>query len=90
MRGQQDGEQLLELEVRERLVHHRLDVLDALPRTLLGLESARVGDRGGGAIGGQLQQVDVVVGEGAVGERADVQHADHLARARAAAHPTAT
>ena len=62
----------------ERRVGHRLHVLDPLARGALGLEEARVLDRERGPVGHELQQLDLVVLEGAGHERADVQDAAHL------------
>ena len=62
----------------ERGVRHGLHVLDPHARGSLGLEEARVLDRERGAVGHELQQLDLVLVEGAVAERADVEHAAHL------------
>ena len=60
---QQHGEELVELEVRERGVRDRLDVLEPLARAPLGLEQARVLDRERGAVGRELEQLDLVARE---------------------------
>ena len=75
---QEDAEQLVHLEMRESRVGHRLDVLDPLARGALGLEEARVLDRERGPVGHELEQLDLVLAEGARNERADVEHAAHL------------
>jgi hypothetical protein len=73
---QQLLEQVFQLEVRERRVRHLLDVLELPADVPLRLVQARVLDRDRGAVGGELQHLDVLVPEGAPGERADVEHAD--------------
>ena len=60
-------------------VGHGLHVLDPLARGALGLEEARVLDRERGTVGHELQQLDLVLVEGAVMERADVEDPAHLA-----------
>ena len=75
---QQDLEQFVELEVGERHVHHRLDVLDPLAGTPLRLEGPCMVDRERCPVGRELEELDVVVAECAVLQHADVEHADHL------------
>ena len=72
---QEHREELVHLEVRERRVGDRLDVLDPLAGGALGLEEARVVDRERGAVGDELEQLDLVRRELAYDERADVEHA---------------
>ena len=75
---QEDVEQLVHLEMGERGVGHRLDVLDPHARGALGLEEARMLDRERSPVGHELQQLDLVLVEGAETQRADVEHAAHL------------
>ena len=63
----------------ERSIGDGLDVLEPLARPSLGLEGAGVVDRQGGAVGGELQELDLVFRECPIVKRADVQHADCLA-----------
>ena len=76
---QEHAEQIIERKVGERGVGDGLDVLEPLARPSLGLEGAGVVDRQGGAVGGELQQLDFVVREFPMVERADVQYADRFA-----------
>ena len=76
--GQEDIQQLVHLEVGERGVGHGLHVLDPHARGALGLEEARMLDRERGTVGHELQQLDLVLVEGAEVERADVEDAAHL------------
>ena len=76
---QEHAEQLIERQVGERGVGDGLDVLEPLARPSLGLEGAGVFDRQGGAVGGELQELDLVVRERPMVKRADVQHADRFA-----------
>lgn len=73
---EQDGEQLVHLEVRERRVRHRLQLLEAPARRALGLEEPRVVDRERGAIGCEFEQLDVAAAEDARHERPDVDDAE--------------
>ena len=70
--------------MRERDLGDRLEALDAvggllglLPCASLSLEQAGVVDGDGDSVGGELQQVPVVLAEGPRRERPHVQHADH-------------
>jgi hypothetical protein len=79
-------EELLLREVGERRVGDLLDrsqlagdELRCLARVALVRVELRLRDRERGAVGGELQEVAVVVGELARGEAADVQDADHPA-----------
>ena len=65
--------------MRECGVGYGLEVLEPPARRVLGLVRAGVVDRDRGAVAGELQQVDVVDGELARHERANVQHAHDLA-----------
>jgi hypothetical protein len=76
--GQQHLEQLLELEVGQRRVRDRLDVLEPLARGAFGRECAGVLDRERGAVGGELQELRVGRRELARPQRADVEDADRL------------
>ena len=75
---QQDLEQFVELEMGERHVHHRLDVLDPLAGTPLRLERPCMVDRERCPVGRELEQLDVVGRELRVAQAAHVEHADHL------------
>ena len=63
IRGRRTVEQLVDLEVGERGVGHRLHVLDPHARGALGLEQPRVLDRERGAVGHELQQLHLVLVE---------------------------
>ena len=76
---EQLGQQLLLREVGERRVGDLLQRLELPACGTLGEEQLGVVDRQGGAVAGPLEQVAVLVGEVARGERADVQHAEHAA-----------
>ena len=83
---QQLLEELLLRQVGERRVGDLLhrpqlarDELRRLARVALARVELRLRDRERGAVGGQLQEVAVVVGELARGEAADVQDADDAA-----------
>src|SRR5579872_4190167 len=52
---QQNGEELVELEMRKRDVRDHLHVLELCPCALLRLEGACVLDRERGTVGGELQ-----------------------------------
>ena len=64
--------------MRERRIGHRLHVLDPLARGALGLEEPRMLDRERRPVAHELQQLDLVVVEGARPERADVEDAADL------------
>ena len=70
---------LAELEVRQRDVRHHLQALQLQARLALGRVDPRVLDRDGRPVGGELQKLDLVLGELPGGERADVKHADDSA-----------
>ena len=53
-------------------------MLDPLARRALGLEQARVLDRKRRPVGDELEQLDLIVLEGAEPERADMEDAAHL------------
>ena len=76
---QEHAEQFIECQVGEGGVGDRLDVLKPLARPSLGLVGAGVFDRQGGAVGGELQELDLVVRELPMVKRADVQHTDRFA-----------
>ncbi len=71
-------QELPDLEVGERRVGHGLHILDPLAGEVLRLERARVLDRERGAVGDELEQLDLVVLEIPRDERADVEDAGHL------------
>ena len=66
------------------------DALRRLARVALALVELRLLDRERGAVGGELEEVAVVVGELARGEAADVQDADDAALRRAAGRRAGT
>jgi hypothetical protein len=72
-------EQLVEVEVGERRVGHRLHLLQSLPRTTLWLEQTRMLDCDGRPLSDQTQQLDLVLLEHTRDERADMQYAGRLA-----------
>ncbi len=73
---EQNLEQILELEVRQRCIGDRLNVLDPGSRRELGLVQARVLDRDRSPVGHELQKLDVAVVEAPWRNRADVQDAE--------------
>ena len=76
---QEDRQQVVDLEVRQRGVRDGLDVLDPGARPSLGLEQPRVLDRDGGTIRRELEQLDVGADEAPRRQRADVEDADDVA-----------
>ena len=69
----------IELEMGEAGVHDRLHVLDPPARRPLRLEGPGMRDRDRDAVGGQLEQVDLVPRELSPLQRADVEDADRPA-----------
>ena len=76
---EQLGQQLVELEIGERSVRYDLHAFEPPARLALRLEEGCVVDRQCGAVGDELEEVDVVLRELARSEAADVQHADRHA-----------
>ena len=74
--SEQLGEQLLQLEMRERHVGDRLDPLEPLPRAPLGLEQVGVVDRHRCSLAREAEELDIRLIELARNERADVKYAD--------------
>ena len=74
--SEQLGEQLLQLEMRERHVGDRLDPLEPMPRVPLSLEQVGVVDRHRCSLAREAEELDIRVIELAMNERADVKHAD--------------
>ena len=75
---QENVEELVHLQVRESRIGHRLHVLDPLARGALGLEEARVLDRERSPVGHELEQLDLVVVEGARPQRSDMEDAAYV------------
>ena len=76
---EQHGEQVVELEVRERRIRDGLHVLDPLPRSALRLEGPCMLDCDRCPVTGELQQLHVALVEHPVRQRPDVENAEHAA-----------
>ena len=76
---QEHAEEIVELGMRERDVRHDLQALEPVARRSLDLEQARMRDRNGCSIRGELQELDLVLVERARRQSPDVQHADDVA-----------